>query len=81
VSAGTARGLVVAYIIVIACLLMYPGILPFNRVEPRVLGLPFVIFWVAFCVMLGFVVLVIMDSSLTHEEENDSEEDRWNAGS
>lgn len=40
----------------------YPGITPFNRIRPLVLGLPFVFFWVALWVVLGFIMLLLVDA-------------------
>lgn len=33
-------------------LVVWPGVMPFNRVEPYVLGLPFVFFWTAFSLII-----------------------------
>lgn len=38
----------------------WPGVLPFNRVEPFVLGLPFVFFWVTLWVVMGGVALWLL---------------------
>jgi hypothetical protein len=37
--------------------LTFPGILPFNRIEPFVLGLPFSFAWVILWVVLGWGAL------------------------
>jgi hypothetical protein len=37
----------------------YPGILPFNRIEPLVLGLPFSFVWMILWVVLGWVALLL----------------------
>ena len=39
----------------------WPGLIPFNRVQPTVLGLPFTMAWIAFWVVLSFVVLLLVD--------------------
>lgn len=39
----------------------WPGLIPFNRVEPMVLGLPFTMAWIALWVVLSFVVLILVD--------------------
>lgn len=40
---------------------IWPGIVPFNRFEPQILGLPFVMFWIALWVLASFFVLLIVD--------------------
>ncbi len=67
-SAPAARRLVVAYIVASAFFLTFPAILPFNRIEPRVFGMPFVMIWVAAWVALGFFVLLIMELAQTRAE-------------
>lgn len=57
-DARTARRVMIGFFILYAVALTYPGILPFNRIEPLILGLPFTIFWGALWVALSFVVLV-----------------------
>jgi hypothetical protein len=39
----------------------WPGMVPFNRIEPKILGLPFSMAWVAFWVALSFLVLAVLD--------------------
>ena len=51
-----------AFLVVNAVAVTYPGILPFNRVRPFVFGLPFVFFWVALWIVLGMVMLLIADA-------------------
>lgn len=67
-SARAARILFVIYMIAMAIFLMYPGILPFNRVRPLILGMPFNVVWVAAWVALGFVVLLVVDRAITRAE-------------
>ena len=40
---------------------IWPGVIPFNRFEPQILGLPFVMFWIAAWVLASFFVLLIVD--------------------
>ena len=40
---------------------IWPGIIPFNRFEPQIFGLPFVVFWIALWVLASFFVLLIVD--------------------
>ena len=39
----------------------WPGMLPFNRIHPLVLGLPFSMFWIALWVLGSFLVLLLVD--------------------
>ena len=64
----SARRLTVAWVVLATVSLTWPGILPFNRIEPRIFGLPFAIVWVALWVVLGFVVLVFADRAVTRAE-------------
>jgi hypothetical protein len=43
----TSRGLLVAFFAAYAIFTMYPGALPFNRIRPMILGLPFPIAWIS----------------------------------
>ena len=64
-SVGAARRLFVVYFTLYAAFLLYPGVLPFNRVRPLVLGLPFSFFWVVLWVALAFVVFLLVDRAET----------------
>jgi hypothetical protein len=55
----------------------WPGMIPFNRVEPMVLGLPFNMVWIALWVVLSFVVLVLVDR--LHEGSRKSDKSRKDA--
>lgn len=59
-SGRIARWLMLAYLMAYAVVLTYPGIIPFNRVRPMVLGLPFSIFWIALWVALGGLVFWLL---------------------
>ena len=39
----------------------WPGMVPFNRIHPLILGLPFSMFWIAFWVFCSFLVLLFVD--------------------
>ena len=52
----------VAFLILSAIGLTYPGITPFNRIRPFVFGLPFIFFWVVLWIVLGLIVFVITDA-------------------
>jgi hypothetical protein len=60
VSARTARVVAVAYFVLFAVAVTWPGMTPFNRVHPLVLGLPFNLAWIAFWVTGGVVVLAML---------------------
>ena len=56
-----ARRLALAFFLGYTVLLTFPGVLPFNRIRPLVLGLPFSLFWVALWVSGAIVVLWLLD--------------------
>ena len=58
-AARLRRTLVIAFFLVYAIAVTFPGVVPFNRIFPLVLGLPFVLAWYAGWVVLGGVVLVV----------------------
>lgn len=68
-SGRTARRVFVAYLVAMAVFLLYPGIVPFNRIRPFIFGLPFVVVWVALWVALGFVVLLLVHRAIDAETE------------
>ncbi len=39
----------------------WPGMVPFNRIQPWILGLPFSMAWIALWVVLSFLVLFAVD--------------------
>jgi hypothetical protein len=61
VTVRGARRLFIGFFALYAIALTYPGVLPFNRIRPLVLGLPFVFFWVLLWVVLGFLVFLVVD--------------------
>ena len=60
-SLRTARLLFAAFFAVYTVVLTFPGAVPFSRIRPLVLGLPFSLFWVLLWVALGFVVFFAVD--------------------
>ncbi len=44
-KARLVPGFAVLYFIAMAAFLTYPGYVPFNRIRPFVLGMPFTLFW------------------------------------
>jgi hypothetical protein len=61
VSRRAARILFVCFFLAYAGAVTWPGLLPFNRVRPFVLGLPFSFAWVALWIVLGFLVFLTVD--------------------
>jgi hypothetical protein len=55
-----ARRLTMAFFLAYTIALTYPGVLPFNRARPFVLGVPFTLFWVALWVVLAFGVFLAL---------------------
>ena len=62
-SVRAARLLAGVFFFAFLAAVTWPGFLPFNRVRPFVLGLPFSLFWVAAWVAAGCVVLWILDAA------------------
>jgi hypothetical protein len=61
VKLATARTLTILYFIGYAVAVTWPGIVPFNRVRPTVLGLPFVMVWMALWIVGALFVLWGLD--------------------
>lgn len=60
-SRGAARALAALYFVAFAVAVTWPGVVPFNRVRPFVLGLPFVMVWTALWVLGSLFVLWWLD--------------------
>ena len=60
-SLKTARALTVVYLALMTIFVTWPGLLPFARIEPYVLGLPFSMAWIAGWVVGSVVVLYLLD--------------------
>jgi hypothetical protein len=56
-----ARIATVIFFVVFALAVTWPGVVPFNRVHPLVLGLPFNMAWTAFWIVAGGLVLWALD--------------------
>lgn len=50
------------YFVLFAVAVTWPGMVPFNRIYPLVLGLPFSLAWIAFWVTGGIFVLWLVDA-------------------
>jgi len=61
VTVRWARRIAVGFFIVFVAAVTWPGMLPFNRIEPMVVGLPFSMFWIALWVLASFFVLLMVD--------------------
>lgn len=60
-SKSGVRTLAVVFFVLNGIAVTWPGFIPFNRVHPLVLGLPFSLAWIAFWVLLSMVVLWMVD--------------------
>lgn len=68
-SARAARILVAVFFLGYTVFLTWPGVLPFNRIRPFILGLPFSMAWVGLWVALSGVVLAILHRAEAVDEE------------
>lgn len=57
---ATMRRLTLIFFLLYLAALTWPGYLPFNRVDPPILGLPFSFAWVVLWVILGWVMLACL---------------------
>jgi len=60
-SLKTARVLASTYFVLALIFVTWPGMVPFARVEPLILGLPFSMAWIAAWVAGSVVVLYLLD--------------------
>jgi len=68
VTGRSVRVLVVVWgALYIACL-SWPGLTLFNRIEPKILGMPFVMAFVAGWLVLGLLVFIVVDRVVSREE-------------
>ncbi|MEE2898705.1 MAG: DUF3311 domain-containing protein [Gemmatimonadota bacterium] len=71
-SLKTARALTIAYLALMTISVTWPGLLPFARIEPLILGLPFSMAWIAGWVAGSVVVLYLLDRvERRHRQEGD----------
>lgn len=59
------RRLTALFFVAYTLALTWPGMLPFNRIRPLILGLPAVLFWVAAWVAAAILVLWLLDRAET----------------
>jgi uncharacterized protein DUF3311 len=57
----TARRLTGVYFVSALIAVTWPGLVPFSRIEPLVLGLPFSMAWIAAWVACSVLVLFMLD--------------------
>jgi len=67
-TARRARRLLLSFILLFAAATTWPGLVPANRFRPTVFGLPFALVWVALWIVIGFAVLLWVDSGMHREE-------------
>ena len=60
-SLTAARTLAGAYFIAMLLSVTWPGMVPFARVEPFILGLPFSLAWIAAWIAGSVIVLFLLD--------------------
>ncbi len=58
---GTARALTATYLVTMLIAVTWPGIVPFARVHPLILGLPFTLGWIAAWISGSVLVLYLLD--------------------
>ena len=80
-SLKTARALTVAYLLLAMFFVTWPGFLPFARIEPLILGLPFSMAWIAGWVAGVFLALFLLDRvERRHQTEGQSHRDSTRVG-
>lgn len=52
-----ARTLAFVFLAAYAVAVTWPGMVPFNRIHPLILGLPFAMVWIAIWIVAGCLVL------------------------
>ena len=60
-SLKTARILTGAYHLLMLYFVTWPGVLPFAKAEPLILGLPFTMAWIAGWIAGSVIVLTLLD--------------------
>ena len=60
-SLKAARAMATVYFLLTLYFVTWPGLVPFARIEPYVLGLPFSMAWIAAWIAGSVVVLFLLD--------------------
>ena len=69
---GTARALAIGYFLAMAAAVTWPGLVPFSRIRPFLLGLPFSMAWIAAWVAGSVLVLWALERvEKRHRREQD----------
>ena len=68
-SVRFARAVAITFLVAYAGAVTWPGMVPFNRIRPLVLGLPFSLVWIAVWIIGGCLVLWMLDSVESAERE------------
>lgn len=58
------------FFLLFALAVTWPGMLPFNRFRPTILGLPFSMAWIAMWVLLSFLVFLVVDRVESRSRDN-----------
>lgn len=61
-SVRYARTLAFVFLAAYAVAVTWPGMVPFNRIRPLILGLPFSMVWIAIWIVAGCLVLWMLHS-------------------
>lgn len=56
------RGVTILFFLLFVAAVTWPGMMVGNRIFPLILGLPFSMVWIAFWVVLSFLVLAALDA-------------------
>lgn len=68
----TVRRLAAVFFLAYTVALTYPGMIPFNRIRPFILGLPASMVWVAVWIVLSILVLVGLDRAEEARREEEA---------
>lgn len=74
-SPRAATRLTFTFLAVMTVAVTWPGLTLANRVDPRILGFPFNFAWVSGWIIASFVVLVMLDRSVTAQKKSDASTD------
>lgn len=67
----TVRRLATLFFVLFVLAVTWPGMVPFNRIHPLILGLPFSMFWIALWVFCSFLVFLLVDRVEGRAREED----------
>ena len=58
----------IVFVAVLFALLMWPLLTIFSRIEPRVFGLPFCVFWPLLILLILLAGMILLDHTVEKEE-------------